>query len=80
MVTGSTPFTGDTAEVLTQCITQDPVPANRSGVNVSDSFNHVVMSMLAKQPEERIQTMQMVTKALHGCQTREPAEAKDSSF
>ena len=63
-VTGDLPFKGNTAEVMTQHITQ-PAPAPITlKKDIGKPLNKLILKMLEKKPADRFQTMQDVHKAL----------------
>jgi hypothetical protein len=65
LLTGQPPFMGKTAvEVITKHQTAPVVPPDRMARHVSPELSSVVMKMMAKQPEDRYQTMAEVVQAL----------------
>jgi tRNA A-37 threonylcarbamoyl transferase component Bud32 len=57
MVTGRTPFDGDTAQVLSQHITQPPPPPIGIVPDLPEKLEGLILHMLAKKADERIETM-----------------------
>lgn len=64
MLTGRTPFEGDTSSVLAQHITQPPSAPSRIVNGIPDELEAMVLAMLAKQPGERPQTMSIIAERL----------------
>jgi serine/threonine-protein kinase len=71
MLTGVPPYQGDNfMEILTKKATVDPVPTNVLRPGVPDQVNVLVMAAMARNPDERPQTMEgfeyELTKCLAG--------------
>jgi len=64
LLTGQTPFTGDTAQVLAQHITQPPPDVRLSNPEVPEELGAHLTTMLAKLPDERPQSMREVIRGL----------------
>ncbi len=64
MITGRTPFEGDTSQILTKQITQPPPPIKSLNPGLPGDIDELIMSMLAKDVEARIQTMHEVSSRL----------------
>lgn len=65
-LTGEVPFTGEVAAVLAQHITQPPRPPREINPAVSEELDAVVLKMLAKDPDERFQSLEAFVEALDG--------------
>jgi eukaryotic-like serine/threonine-protein kinase len=56
MLTGQPPFPGDDAvSIISQHLHADPVPPSRHNPDVPEALDRVVMTLLAKRPEDRPQ-------------------------
>jgi hypothetical protein len=65
MLTGKVPFDGNDVEsVLDQHRLSDPLPPRRILTDIPDELNSLVLTMLAKNPEERMQDMTGIAKVL----------------
>jgi serine/threonine-protein kinase len=64
MLTGSTPFSGTTAEVIQQHLASDPRPVQELRANVPDGLSELAMRLLRKNPEERPASAAVVAEAL----------------
>ena len=64
LLTGQTPFTGDTAQVLAQHITQPPPTPRALNPDVPLELERHLLSMLAKDPDGRPRSMQDVARGL----------------
>ena len=57
LLTGRPPFVGDSLPQLIQQVRDaDPAAPKEFQLSIADSFEDVVMRLLAKKPEERYQT------------------------
>jgi hypothetical protein len=75
LLTGRTPFCGDTAEVLAQHITQAPPPPRTFEPGIPPSLDRLISDMLAKDPAMRPGDMHTVARALAGFTTPSHAVA-----
>jgi serine/threonine protein kinase len=66
MLTGQTPFAGDTSTVLRQHVEQTPPPIREKNAKVKKKVARVVMSALAKNPQERPMSAIAFATALRG--------------
>ena len=66
MLTGQTPFAGDTSAVLRQHMEQQPPPIRENNRKVKKRVERVVMSALAKNPTERPANAVAFATALRG--------------
>jgi serine/threonine protein kinase len=57
-LTGEAPFTGDVSEVMAQHITQAPKPPCDINAKISENLNAIVLKMLAKNPDDRYQSLE----------------------
>ena len=64
MLTGSTPFSGTTAEVIQQHLVSDPRPVQVLRANVSDGLSELTLRLLRKNPKERPASAAVVAEAL----------------
>ena len=64
LLTGRTPFSGDTAQVLAQQITQPPPAPRAFNPDLPEELQRHLLSMLAKDPGARPVTMQHVVHCL----------------
>lgn len=64
MLTGSTPFSGTTAEVIQQHLSAEPRPVQQLRANVPDGLAVLTMRMLSKNPAERPASTSDVAQAL----------------
>ena len=65
MITGEVPFKGeDMAAVLSMHINETPAPLTSKKARVPKALEKVVLSMLEKNPDKRIQSMDEAAKAL----------------
>lgn len=64
MVSGRTPFEGDTSQILTKHITQPPPPLRTVAPDLPEDLEALIMHMLAKEVDERIETMDEVVTGL----------------
>ncbi len=60
MATGTTPFEGDTASVLSQHLTQPPPPPTRRVAGLPGALEVLVLEMLEKEPSDRPADMEAV--------------------
>jgi tRNA A-37 threonylcarbamoyl transferase component Bud32 len=60
MVTGQTPFDGDTAQILSKHITQPPPPPRQFSPDISHELEELILEMLVKNTKKRIQSMTRV--------------------
>ncbi|HLL25951.1 MAG TPA: serine/threonine-protein kinase, partial [Kofleriaceae bacterium] len=68
MVTGSPPYTGDNfMEILTKKATQDPNPASVVRQGLPPTVSDLVMSAMARNPDDRPQTMETFEYELNKC-------------
>ncbi|MCI0486546.1 MAG: serine/threonine protein kinase, partial [Blastocatellia bacterium] len=65
MLTGETPFTGDLGEVMRHHIEEPPPPLREKNPKVPKKVARVVMSALAKNPDERPASAEGFASALH---------------
>jgi serine/threonine protein kinase len=66
MLTGQTPFAGDTGTVLKQHLDEPPPPIREKNPKVKKKVARVVMSALAKSPQERPSSAAAFATALRG--------------
>jgi serine/threonine protein kinase len=66
MLTGQTPFKGDTTSVLRQHLDEPPPPIREKNGKVKKKVARVVMSALAKNPQERPASAAAFATALRG--------------
>lgn len=66
MLTGQTPFAGNTSTVLRQHMEQPPPPIREKNAKVKKRVQNVVMSALAKNPEGRPSSAAAFATALRG--------------
>ncbi|NRB37085.1 MAG: serine/threonine protein kinase [Pseudomonadales bacterium] len=64
LLTGELPFKGNTAEVMSQHITQAPPNPQKLNAAIKKSLNKIILKMLAKKPADRYQSMLEVKTAL----------------
>ncbi len=64
LLAGRTPFTGDTATILAQHVVNQPPSLADSVAGIPETFERVVMQMLAKKPEDRFQSMSELVESL----------------
>ncbi|OGR33084.1 MAG: hypothetical protein A2091_02700 [Desulfuromonadales bacterium GWD2_61_12] len=69
MLTGVNPFIGDVSSVLAQQITQEPVPPAQLQKGLPAELNHLVMSLLNKDPDRREQDLKRVASLLQQYET-----------
>ncbi len=64
MTTGKLPFEGDTADVMAKQINCAPTLPREINNDIPQNINNLIMNMLAKKPENRIQSMVKVSRLL----------------
>jgi hypothetical protein len=64
MVTGQTPFNGDTSQILAQHITQLPSAPREYSPDIPPELEELILKMLAKDPDDRIQDMTEISESL----------------
>jgi serine/threonine protein kinase len=64
MLTGEPAFGGATAQVITRRLTQKPPHPREKNPEISRALDTVVVTAMARKPEERYQTMDAVREAL----------------
>jgi serine/threonine-protein kinase len=64
LLTGNVPFSGDTASVLAQHITEHPTPLTQKNSEIPEYVEKIVMPMLAKNPDERPQDLKAIIQML----------------
>lgn len=64
MLTGANPFVGDVGSVLAQQITCEPVPPARLYDGLPDELNHLILSLLIKDPDQREQDLKRIASLL----------------
>jgi tRNA A-37 threonylcarbamoyl transferase component Bud32 len=64
MLTGELPFQGDVSSVMAQHITKQAPPPSTINGSIGKDLDNVALRMLAKQPEERFQSMVDLINAL----------------
>jgi serine/threonine-protein kinase len=64
MLTGSTPFSGTTAEIIEQHLASEPRPVQQLRANVPDGLSELSMRLLRKNPDERPESAAKVGEAL----------------
>jgi len=69
VLAGQPPFDGDTARVMAQHITQPPPPLGAMVAGVPLEVEHLIMGMLAKQPDQRPAGMAAVVQTLNSIMT-----------
>jgi serine/threonine protein kinase len=65
MAAGKVPFEGDLQSVLAQHINKPPQPLREVNSSIPDTYESLIMTMLVKDPEKRIQNMDAVAERLH---------------
>ncbi|MDQ3508366.1 MAG: serine/threonine protein kinase [Actinomycetota bacterium] len=61
---GEPPFSGGPIEVATQQMTQEPEPPRRRGAKITPEMERLILSCLAKNPDERPTSGELETKLL----------------
>jgi anti-anti-sigma factor len=65
MLTGKRPFVaGTTAEILEQHLHQTPLPPRQINPEISRSLEHLILKLLAKEPNQRYSTATQVRRVL----------------
>ncbi len=64
MVTGETPFNGDTSQILAQHLTQAPPPPRQYSPDIPRGLDDLTLKMLIKDPDSRLQSMTEVSDTL----------------
>lgn len=65
MLTGEVPFKGDTAvSIAYKHVTEDPVPPRRLNPNIPPALEAIVMKAMAKNPENRYQSAELMRNDL----------------
>jgi anti-anti-sigma factor len=64
MFTGQRPFTGESASVLQQHLEQPPCPPRELRPELSRSLEHLILRLLAKNPEQRYATAAQTRRVL----------------
>jgi len=68
MVTGDAPYSGDNfMEILTKKATQDPPPPSQLRPELHDQVSDLVMQAMARNPDDRPQTMEAFEYQLNKC-------------
>lgn len=60
LLTGKLPFEGDSKSIMAQHINCEPVPPREIDPRLPDNLNTLILSMLAKAPEQRLPSMNKV--------------------
>ncbi len=80
MSTGRLPFDGkDTLAVLTALATKTPVPPKKIVPTLPQAFSDLVMQLLSKDPDERLQTADDIVETLEAIERGDTEEEPDSS-
>ena len=66
MFTGRKPFLGEVRYVLEKHLYQRPIPPRQINSNISRSLEHLILKLLAKDPDERYETAAQVRRILLG--------------
>jgi serine/threonine protein kinase/formylglycine-generating enzyme required for sulfatase activity len=78
LLTGKTPYAGETYAKLFMAHLNDPIPALRAvRSDVTPELDAVYQRMMAKQPEDRYQSMAEVIAGLEACLGSRPAQSSD---
>lgn len=64
MITGRLPFQGTLLEILEQVLTAEPEPPSAYRPDVTPALEAICLKMIAKQPEQRYQSMKDVARDL----------------
>jgi hypothetical protein len=64
MITGKVPFDGDLSAILAKHIGQDPQPPIEIDANIPKKLSDTVLRMLEKDPDDRFQDTDTLTRAL----------------
>ncbi len=65
MLTGRVPFEGETmASILEKHIHEEPMPLSRIASGIPQELESLVMTMLSKDPEKRLQDMKAIAEVL----------------
>ena len=78
MFSGRLPFEGDATGVIAQKLTRDPTPLPDLDYQLPEQLKHLVMEMMAREPEDRPESMNEVAKTLKAV-SNEPAFTSDKS-
>jgi len=80
MITGKLPFEGMAADVMAKQINCIPSSPREIDETLPKNISDLIMMMLAKEPENRIQTMTRVSRLLIQSAKRDQSETKGSSL
>lgn len=80
LLTGHLPFEGETFTVLAKLLTQDPTPPQEFRPNLDDAICRVCLKALARELEDRYQSMQEFAHALTGYIRRSGANREPLGF
>lgn len=75
MLTGVLPFQGDTIQIITQHLHDEPTPPSKINREVTPSLEKVVLTLLKKRPDERYRSADEAKTALEAA-TRESMGVK----
>ena len=64
LATGSTPFAGSTARVVSDITRGELIPANRRNPGIGPALSRVIARLMAKDPNDRYATAQLASAAL----------------
>ncbi len=64
LLTGRVPFDGETSSILAQHVIQNPTPPSEFESNIPASIESLILKMLVKDPEQRLQNMSDVLREL----------------
>jgi serine/threonine-protein kinase len=77
LVTGRLPFTGTGLSVIIAHMREAPKPANELNSDVGAGVNDLIMTLLAKDPDDRPASADSVLDTLHGLSKTVPSLADD---
>jgi len=60
MLSGELPFKGDARSIIAQHLSKQPAKLSESHKNISPALDNVIQKMLAKNPDDRFQSMQEI--------------------
>ncbi|MBA3534729.1 MAG: protein kinase, partial [Ardenticatenales bacterium] len=64
LFTGRRPFEGDGADILDQHLHQPPIPPRQLNPELSRSLDHLILKLLAKEPNQRYSSADQVRRVL----------------
>jgi len=78
-VSGEVPFAGEMQSILYRVIHEFPQPPRERGADIDEELETIILSLLAKDPEQRPARPAEVVKSLRLYRTRMPAEDRQRS-